>query len=36
MQKFVSYRLTLAVVGDISSHLATGSALQALVRESNR
>ena len=36
MQKFVNYRLTLAVVGDISSYLAAGSALPALVRESNR
>lgn len=36
MQKFVNYRLTLAVVGDISSYLAASSALRALVRESNR
>ena len=36
MQKFVNYRLKLAVVGDISSYLATSSALRALVRESNR
>jgi hypothetical protein len=36
MQKFVNYRLRLAVVGDISAHLATSSALRALVRESNR
>ena len=36
MQKFVNYRLTLAVVGDISSYLTASSALRALVRESNR
>ncbi|MCO6003955.1 DUF4180 domain-containing protein [Actinoallomurus purpureus] len=36
MQKFVNYRLKLAVVGDISSYLAASSALRGLVRESNR
>ncbi|MGA8113328.1 MAG: DUF4180 domain-containing protein [Actinocatenispora sp.] len=36
MQKFVNYRLRLAVVGDISRHLATSDALRALVHESNR
>jgi hypothetical protein len=36
MQKFVNYRLKLAIVGDISSHLAASSALRALVLESNR
>jgi hypothetical protein len=36
MQKFVTYRLRLAVVGDISRHLAASSALRALVHESNR
>lgn len=36
MQKFVNYRLRLAVVGDISAHLATSPALRALVDESNR
>lgn len=36
MQKFVNYRLTLAVIGDISDHLAASSALRALVQESNR
>jgi Domain of unknown function (DUF4180) len=36
MQKFVNYRLRLAVVGDISSHLAASPALRALVHESNR
>lgn len=35
MQKFVNYRLRLAVVGDISEHLRESSALRALVRESN-
>ncbi|NBE83243.1 DUF4180 domain-containing protein [Micromonospora rubida] len=36
MQKFVNYRLRLAVLGDISRHLAASSALRALVHESNR
>ncbi|GAA3739946.1 hypothetical protein HDA32_002703 [Spinactinospora alkalitolerans] len=36
MQKFLNYRLRLAVVGDISRHLAASSALRALVHESNR
>jgi hypothetical protein len=36
MQKFVNYRLRLAVVGDISAQLARSSALRALVHESNR
>ncbi|MDW5324938.1 DUF4180 domain-containing protein [Plantactinospora sp. KLBMP9567] len=36
MQKFVNYRLRLVVVGDISGHLATSSALRALVEESNK
>ncbi|MEW2630677.1 DUF4180 domain-containing protein [Streptomyces sp. NPDC048389] len=36
MQKFVNYRLRLAVVGDISQHLEASSALRALVHESNR
>ena len=36
MQKFVNYRLRLAVVGDISRHLAASAALRALVQESNR
>ncbi|TDC25438.1 DUF4180 domain-containing protein [Micromonospora sp. 15K316] len=36
MQKFVNYRLRLAVVGDISAHLAGSGALRALVAESNR
>ncbi|WP_433724189.1 DUF4180 domain-containing protein [Actinoplanes sp. CA-051413] len=36
MQKFVNYRVRLAVVGDISAHLAASSALRALVHESNR
>ena len=35
MQKFVNYRLRLAVVGDISRHLETSAALRALVHESN-
>ncbi|MFF0309828.1 DUF4180 domain-containing protein [Streptosporangium sp. NPDC004379] len=35
LQKFVNYRLRLAVIGDISRHLASSSALRALVHESN-
>lgn len=35
-QKFVNYRLGLAIVGDISRFTETGSALSAWVRESNR
>lgn len=35
-QKFVNYRLRLAVLGDISRHLAASSALRDFVRESNR
>ncbi|MDG4819934.1 DUF4180 domain-containing protein [Micromonospora sp. WMMD956] len=36
MQKFVNYRLRLAVIGDISERLARSPALRALVHESNR
>ena len=36
MQKFVNYRLRLAVVGDISGHVADSTALRDLVYESNR
>ncbi|TDC59673.1 DUF4180 domain-containing protein [Micromonospora sp. KC207] len=36
MQKFVNYRLRLAVIGDVSGHLAASPALRALVHESNR
>ncbi|MEO3775475.1 DUF4180 domain-containing protein [Micromonospora sp. B11E3] len=36
MQKFVNYRLRLAIIGDISRHLAVSPALRALVHESNR
>ncbi|MEU6075007.1 DUF4180 domain-containing protein [Micromonospora sp. NPDC047074] len=36
MQKFVNYRRRLVVVGDISWHVETSSALRALVHESNR
>lgn len=36
MQKFVNYRVRLAIVGDITEHLAASSALRALVHESNR
>jgi Domain of unknown function (DUF4180) len=34
--KFASYRIRLAIVGDISEHLEHSSALRALVYESNR
>ncbi|MEV4100665.1 DUF4180 domain-containing protein [Nonomuraea sp. NPDC049649] len=36
IQKFVNYRLKVAVLGDISHHLATSTALQDWVREANR
>ena len=36
MQKFVNYRVRLAVVGDISAHVAASTALRDLVYESNR
>jgi uncharacterized protein DUF4180 len=35
-QKFVNYRIRLAVVGDISHHVANSSALGAFVAESSR
>ena len=35
-QKFVDYRMGLAVVGDISDKLAASNALRDWVRESNR
>ena len=36
MQKFVNYRIRLAVVGDISTHVAGSGALRDLVRETNK
>ena len=36
IQKFVQYQRRLAIVGDISRHLAESSALRAFVYESNR
>jgi hypothetical protein len=36
MQKFVNYRVRLAVVGDISAYVAASTALRDLVSESNR
>jgi hypothetical protein len=36
MQKFVNYRLRLVIIGDLSRHLESSSALRALVHESNR
>ncbi|GAB3121532.1 hypothetical protein GCM10027160_39020 [Streptomyces calidiresistens] len=35
-QKCVQYGMRLVILGDISSHTAAGTALPALVRESNR
>jgi len=35
-QKFVNYRIRLAILGDISHHVAKSSALAAFVSESNR
>ncbi|WP_395676989.1 DUF4180 domain-containing protein [Inquilinus sp.] len=35
-QKAVNYRLKLAVIGDISRHLAASNALRDWVREANR
>ncbi|MPV37683.1 DUF4180 domain-containing protein [Georgenia subflava] len=36
IQKMVNYRQRLAVIGDISAHVAASDALGAFVRESNR
>jgi hypothetical protein len=36
MQKFVTYRLLLVIVGDISPHVAASSALRDFVGETNR
>jgi Domain of unknown function (DUF4180) len=36
IQKFVQYQRRLAIVGDISRHLAESSALRAFVIEANR
>lgn len=36
MQKFVNYRVRLAVVGDLSRHLAESSALRDFVHETNQ
>lgn len=36
IHRFVLYRLRLAIIGDISGHLETSSALRAFVYESNR
>jgi Domain of unknown function (DUF4180) len=35
-QKFVNYRLRLAIVGDISRHLTASSALREFLYETNR
>jgi hypothetical protein len=36
VQKFVDYRTGLAVVGDVTAHLAAGDAFRDWVRETNR
>ena len=36
IQKFVNYRVGLAVVGDISAHVAASDALRDFVHESNQ
>ncbi|MFG2616826.1 DUF4180 domain-containing protein [Streptomyces sp. NPDC048507] len=36
VQKFVNYRMGLAVVGDISHHVEASDSLRDFVRESNR
>lgn len=36
MQKFVTYRIRLAVVGDISRHVAGSTALRDFVHETNQ
>ncbi|MFE9418498.1 DUF4180 domain-containing protein [Streptomyces griseofuscus] len=36
VQKFVNYRVRLAVVGDISAHIEASDALRDFVHESNR
>jgi hypothetical protein len=36
VQKIVNYQLKLAVIGDISAHIAESNALRDFVRECNR
>ncbi|REF36267.1 DUF4180 domain-containing protein [Thermasporomyces composti] len=36
VQKFTTYKVLLAIVGDVSSYLAASSALRAFVHESDR
>ena len=36
IQKFANYQVSIAIIGDISAHLQTSSALRAFVHESNR
>ena len=36
LQKFVNYRLRLAIIGDFSAFAANSSALRAFIQESNR
>ncbi|GAB3505629.1 DUF4180 domain-containing protein [Amycolatopsis cihanbeyliensis] len=36
LQKFTNYHVPLAIIGDLSGHLAESSALRAFVHESNQ
>jgi hypothetical protein len=36
VQKFVNYRLRLAIVGDVAEHVTASTALRDFVREANR
>ncbi|WP_433075814.1 DUF4180 domain-containing protein [Dactylosporangium sp. CA-052675] len=36
LQKLVNYRVRLAVIGDVPTHVGTSGALRDLIRESNR
>jgi Domain of unknown function (DUF4180) len=36
LQKFVTYRVRLAIIGDLSAPAARSAALQSLIHESNR
>ncbi|MBG0850651.1 DUF4180 domain-containing protein [Streptomyces spinoverrucosus] len=36
MQKFVNYRLRLAIIGDVSGHVSQSTALRDFLRETNQ
>lgn len=36
LQRFVNYRIRLAILGDVTEHIERNNALAALVREANR